>query len=389
MSTANTLTNLIPTLYLALDTVSRELVGFIPAVTRDSKLERAAVGQTVRSFVAPAATASDITPAVTPPDDGEQSIGNISLGITKSRRVPVRWQGEESMQMNSQGGPTVNAIMVDQFAQAMRTLTNEIESDLGGLYVNASGAIVPNSSTLFSATLKDGAAAYKVLADNGAPMTDLQCVIDTSTGAALRGLGTLNAVNTAGDKDLLRQGVLGDIFNFKMRESAQVKTVAAIGTEASATVNTAAYSIGDTALTLAAAGTGTILAGDIVSLASDSNYYINKTLIAAVSGGALTLNNPGLKTAIAGSAAPAVTLRAASSRSMAFARSAIVLGTRAPALPEGGDMAVDRTFITDPRSGLSFEVAKYMQYRQVQYEISIAWGVKAVKEEHIVVLAGV
>ena len=68
---------------------------------------------------------------------------------------------------------------------------------------------------------------------------------------------------------------------------------------------------------------------------------------------------------------------------MAFARSAIVLATRMPALPEGGVMGVDRTTITDPRSGLSFEVSKYLQYRQVRYEIAIAWGVKAVKPEPV------
>jgi len=62
----NTLTNLIPDVYASLDVVSRELVGFIPAVQRDATTERAAVNQTVRSFVAPAVTASDITPGVTP-----------------------------------------------------------------------------------------------------------------------------------------------------------------------------------------------------------------------------------------------------------------------------------------------------------------------------------
>ena len=118
----NTLTNLIPTLYEALDVVSRELVGFIPSVTRDSQLARAAIGQKVYSPVAPAASAGNVSAATVPPDDGEQTIGNISMEITKSRYTSIRWQGEESLQMNSPGGLGVRTLMRDQFAQGMRTL---------------------------------------------------------------------------------------------------------------------------------------------------------------------------------------------------------------------------------------------------------------------------
>ncbi len=390
-STANTLTNLIPTLYLALDTVSRELTGFIPAVTLDASFARAAKGQTVRSFVAPAATASDIAPATVPIDDGQQTIGNISLEITKSRRVPVRWQGEESMQMNSPGGPGVQRIMVDQFAQAMRTLVNEVEADLAALYKNASRAAIPNASTLFSANLADAALVRKILADNGAPLSDLQLVVDTTTGAALRTLTQLSKVNEGGGDSLLRQGVLLDIYGMAIRESAAVVTPA-IGTEADATLHaTTDYAIGDTAMTLAVAGTGTVVAGDLVTIANTTGgdtltQYINKNLISAVSGSAFTINAPGLRKAITDNAC-AIAVYKSSARNLAFARSAIVLATRAPALPEGGDLAVDRTTITDPRSGLSFEVSKYLMYRQVQYEIALAWGVKCVKEEHVAILA--
>lgn len=386
-STPNTLTNLIPTLYLALDVVSRELVGFIPAVTRDSTFARAAIGQTVRSFVAPAATAFTIVPDQIRTDTGNQTIGNVTLAIENSRACPVRWQGEESLQMNAPGGSGVRQIMIDQFAQAMRTLVNEIEADLAGLYVNASRAIVPNATTLFSATLKDAANVRKILADNGAPLGDLHMILGTTDGASMRSLAQLNQVNTSGDTSLLRQGVLGNIMGFDIRESAQIITPA-IGTEAAATVNASAYSVGDTALTLANVGTGTVVAGDVVSIAGDANYYVNKTLIAAVANGALTLNAPGLRTAITAAASPAIACQASGTRNLAFARSAIVLATRLPALPDGGDAAVDRTTITDPRSGLSFDVAHYMEYHQSAFEISIAWGQKVVKEEHVAILCG-
>jgi len=386
-STPNTLTNLIPTLYAALDTVSRELVGMIPAVTKDAQVARAAIGQTIYSPVAPAATAGDIAPNVTPPDDGQQTFGNISLAITKARRVPIRWQGEESLQMNN-NGVGVNTMLKDQFAQAMRTLANEIESDLCGLYVNASRAIIPNDTTLFKTNLADFANVRKILVDNGAPLSDLQCVIGTTEGAALRTLTNLNSNADAGTTDTLRKGVLLDIHGMQIRESAQIKTPA-IGTEADATLDTTDYAVGTETMALANAGTGTVVAGDLVTIANTGDtttQYVNKTLISAVASSPFVINKPGLRLAITANNC-AIAVYKSSSRNLAFARSAILLATRMPALPEEGDMAVDRITITDPISGLSFEIAKYMQYRQVQYEISIAWGVKAVKEEHIAILA--
>ncbi|MCL5459753.1 hypothetical protein M3M33_14045, partial [Loigolactobacillus coryniformis] len=62
---ANTLTDLAPDLYAALDVVSRELVGMIPSVTVDARVNQAAVGQIIRSHVVPAAnTLIDNTPAM-------------------------------------------------------------------------------------------------------------------------------------------------------------------------------------------------------------------------------------------------------------------------------------------------------------------------------------
>lgn len=383
---ANTITNLIPDIYNALDVVSRELVGFIPAVSMDATYERAAVGQTVRSHVAPAATATDITPGVTPPDDGNQTIGNTSMTISKSRRVPVRWNGEQSRGLDN-GGPGRANIMRDQFAQAMRTLVNEVETDLGALHIYASRAYGTAGTAPF-ATAGDYTAAsnaLKILKDNGAPNIDNHLVMDTAAGANL--LGKQSKVNESGTDSMLRQGVILDMFGMALRESAQIVTSTA-GTGASATTDTAGYSVGDTTITLAVAGTGTIIAGDVITFAGDTNKYVVVTGDADVSnGGTVVLAAPGLQKAIAASAT-AITVVAAAARNMIFNRSAIALATRVPALPEEGDSAIDREIIVDPRSGLSFEVAMYPQYRQMQYEISLAWGVKAVKTEHIGLLLG-
>lgn len=383
---ANTITGLIPTMYNALNVISREITGLIPAVTSDMTYERAAVGQTVRSPVAPASTASDITPAVTPPNDGDQTIGYTDMTITKSRRVPIRWNGEERLGLDNNGAQ-YNVIFRDQMAQAMRTLTNEVEADLAALHIYASRAYGTSGTTPFGSSLGDTANIRKLLVDNGAPTSDLNLIMNTSAGANLRTLTQLTKVNEAGDSSMLRQGVLLDIHGMALRESAQIVTSTA-GTGASATTDTAGYAIGATVITLASAGTGTIVAGDVITFAGDTNKYVVASGDADVSnGGTITLAAPGLRKALAASAI-AITVNAAAARNMAFSRSAIALATRAPALPAEGDSAADRFMLTDPNSGLSFEVSMYKQYRQVQYEVALAWGVKAVKPEHMGILLG-
>ncbi len=186
---ANTLTNLIPSLYEALDVVSRELVGAIPSVTLDSNVSRAAVGQTVYSFATPAVTATNITPGVTPPNDGDQTIGNVSMTISKSRRVPFRWAGEETLGVNNNGAGQ-KAIQGDQIKQAIRTLVNEMEVDVvAACRQGASRATGTAGTTPFATNLSDPAQARKILDDNGAPLSDRALIIDTTAGANLRGDG--------------------------------------------------------------------------------------------------------------------------------------------------------------------------------------------------------
>lgn len=377
---ANTLTGLIPTLYESVDIVSRELVGFIPAVTLDADASRAAIGQLVSSGQTSVGTPTDITAAVTPPDDGDQAIGVTSITITKARRVPVRWNGEQSIGVNH--GPGLPNLLRDAFAQAMRALTNEVEADLSGLYCRASRAWGTAGTTAFATDLSDPANMLKILLDNGAPTGDLQLVINTTAGAKVRTLGQLTKANEAGTTDLRARGTLLNLHGFSVRESAKVKNVTK-GTGASYLVNNVAnYAAGAAALAVDT-GSGTVLAGDIVTFAGDTNKYV---VGSALSAGAMAINSNGLQQALLDNVA--MTVGNSYAANMAFARSAIQLATRAPAVPAQGDLAVDSIMITDPVSGLTFEVRQYMQYRQVQYEVGLAWGVACNKPEHCAILLG-
>jgi hypothetical protein len=386
---ANTLTGLIPTLFAALDVISRELVGFIPAVTRNSSAARAAKDQTITYRVVPAMAASDISPAATPSDPSGVVLGTDTMTITKSRKVPFSWTGEEELSLMNQtmldGGAQIDGVLRDEFVQAMRTLVNEVESDLGALYVAASRAYGTAGTAPFGTAgdLSDIAQVRKILQDNGAPLTDLHLVLGSTAAANLRGKqNVLFKVNEAGTEELLRRGVLGQLQGFDLHESAQVKDHTK-GTGSGYLVNTGGgEAVGQTTITTDT-GSGTIVAGDVVTFAGTTHKYIVKT---ALSGGAFVLNKPGLLVAEADDDAISVGNNYAAN--LAFARSAIHLVTRAPAMPKRGDAAQDVMEITDPVSGLAFQVALYPGYRQSIFEVGLAWGVKAAKSEHMAILLG-
>ena len=374
---ANTLTGLIPTIYQAADIVSRELVGFIPAVFLNAGAEQAAKDQTITYPVTPAASAADIAPAATGPDPSDQTQGYGSMSISKARSVTFHWNGEEQLSL----GSTYQVLLRDQFAQAMRTLVNEVESDLAALYTYASRAYGTAGTTPFGSDLGDAAQVLRILKDNGAP-GDYQLVINTAAGAALRTLTQLTKANEAGTTLLRERGVLLPIFDMQIRESAQISEHTK--GDGSGYLTNGAVASGVTSVAVDT-GSGSILAGDVVTLAADSdNKYVVGTGITAP--GTLSLNEPGARMTIPDN--NALTVGDSYTPSLAFSRTAIHLITRVPAMPAGGDAADDVTVITDPVSNISFQVAMYRQYRRVAFEVGLAWGVKAVKPEHIALLLG-
>ncbi len=384
----NTITGLFPDIYEALDVVSRELTGLIPAVTLSASAETAALNQEIVVGAEPTGNVSDITPAMAIPEPTAQTSGASSVIITKSRAAEFGFIGDQQKALNTGAGFAQSR--AGKIAQAIRALVNEVEADLAGLQSTFSRAYGTPTTTPFGTAndYTDASNVMKILKDNGAPKSDNQLVIDTTSGANF--IGKQSAVNAAGTDSMLRQGVLLDLAGMPLRESAEIVTQTK-GAMASATTTASAQTVGQTAIPLATAGTGVVAAGDIITLAGDTNKYAVTSVAFAganpASGDIITIAEPGLQVAQT-SSAKAITVVATAARNMCFNRSALILAARAPARPVEGDMAEDVTIITDPYSGLSLEFAMYKGYRKVRYEVGLAWGVKNIKPAHTALLLG-
>lgn len=379
---ANTLTGLIETLYKAADTVAREQVGFIPAVFKDGDVENVAVGQTITYPIVPTMAAADITAAATGPDPSGVTVGNGTMAITKERSVTFPWNGNEqnSIRKNYQ------KVLEDQFAQAMRTLVNEIEYDLFiAAKTGASRAYGTAGTTPFATAgnLSDFAEIIKILDDNGTPPSDRHLVLNSAAATKIRSVQSgLFKVNEAGDPSLLREGKLGRVEGLDLHQSGGILS----HTKGTGTlyVFNGSHAVGATTV-VAKTGSGTVLTGDIVTFEDDTaNKYVVNTGIAAA--GSMVIGKPGLRQAQTDG--KTITIGNNYTGNFGFHRNALHLLARLPMMPDGGDAADDVYEFIDPLSGLPFQIALYRQRRQVVYEVGIAWGVKAAKSDFIATLLG-
>lgn len=389
VAAANTLTALIPDIYAAMDVVSREMVGFIPSVGRATSVERAAVGQPVRIPTSTVQTAVDIAPSMQVPQPPDNAFSNSSMAITKARAVPFGFTGEEQVALNN-GGPGYLSARGMIIAEALRTITNEIERDLSVEAANNASRSIGTSGTypFQSDDLSPIAQLRRVLNENGAPLTGRSLVLDSIAASNLITVKNLSRVNEAGTQMTLRQGELLDVYNFSIHETGQgVSHVK--GTASGATTNASGYGVGATVITLAAAGTGTITQGDVITFAGDTNQYVVASGDTSVAdGGTITLAGAGLRVAIPAGATAITVTGTYAAAGVAFTQDALWLAARPPATPAEGDLAVDKLLITDPRSGMTYEFAIYLGYMMVRFEVRLAWGVKATKPRHIALLKG-
>lgn len=387
----NVLTDLAADIYKAADIVGRELVGLIPSVTVNSDaIQRAAKGDTVRShFTRTPTVNTTFTPSMTIPEGTDQTVDNKTMTIDNYASVPIPWTGEDIKHVNNGSG--FETIYGEQIQQAMRAITNTIEAYLWGvMYKGSSRAYGTAGTTPFGSNFDEVAQMRQILVDNGCPANDgmLTLCLNTVAGTKLRNLAQLQKVNESGGSQLLRQGTLLDLQGLMLKESAGIG-LHTKGAGASGLINNASgEAVGQTSLTydtLTVNTTG-IKAGDVITYAADTvNKYVVSTTTTDASG-ELVINEPGLRVL-----APdnnAITVGASYTGNLAFHRQAVELAVRPPALPNGGDAAVDMMTVQDPWSGLVYDIAVYKGYMKTMFDIRCLYSAKVWKPQFVSTLLG-
>ena len=377
---ANVLTDLAADIYKAADIVGREQVGIVPSITINAGSQAVAQGDVIRSHFTRTATVGTVTPSMTIPEGADQTVDNKTMTLDKTASVKIPWTGEDMKHVNNGSG--FETIYGDQIRQAMRSITNQIETQVGAaIYQGASRAYGTAGTTPFASNFNEIANLRKILVDNGCPMDgQVTMAINSIAGVNLRNLAQLQKVNEAGSEELLRRGELLNLQGLMLKESAGIADHTK-GTGAGYLLS-AAGSIGDTTISVDT-GSGTIVAGDVITIAGDTNKYV---VTSALAGGSFTIGAPGLLVAAADNAA--VTVGNSFTGNVAFHRAAVELGMRPMAQPNGGDAAVDRMTVQDPFSGLVFEIAAYKGYNKAMFDVSCLYGYKVWKDDFVAALLG-
>lgn len=354
-----------------MEKIQTEPVGFLNAVQRNqSNVTTASFGQSVESLVTGDVTvtkSNSYTPQMSSSDAPDDADTKDTFALDVHLKFEAAILPEQIRHANNVGIGAQNQLM-KRVEKGLRGMRNQVETDLGAaLYVGASRAVGTAGTTPFASNANILNESMKILQDNGGNRYDgrSSVVMNTAAGLNLRNLLGIKDARQSSDEDLFRRGILSDLGGYALRESAGVASHTK-GTGSGYLVDlVAGYAVGDTTIHVDT-GTGTILAGDVITFAGDTNEYVVVSGFAGDGDGDITIGGPGLRQALANNTA--MTIQNSYTANVAFHEDAAEIASRAPDL--GQDKAIVQSTITDEIGGLNYAWSIYpgegMQLLRVQ-----------------------
>jgi len=380
-----TMTSIAPVLYSAAQTVSQEPIGFLNSISTTFDDKGVAKGDTVYVPYTAKNTVAEYTPAAYADLGTAATASSIGISISKSYMDSWSVSGEQERSLlNGDNGAEWLRLKTEN---AMRTVRNAMEVLAFTAVKNGSSRATGTAGTTpFASDLTALTAAKKILVDNGASLSDLQCVMNSDAAMNLSNLGIYNQAMIAGSDTERRTGKYLPQHGFNISVSGGISSHTA-GAGTGYDLTSASHPVGTTTLITESGtinGTG-FVAGDVITKAggaTDANKYVVNTGLAATSGN-LVINRPGL--VVVGADADELTIGGSYTGAFCFERSAVVGVVRPPLIPAS---AILQTQLVTDQFGLTYLFVRCIGDGIITYRIHLCGGFKSVQSEHIATILG-
>lgn len=330
----------------------------------------------IPSFSKP--TVQDITPGRgnenTPSDVDSE---NVAVKLDQWKEVKIQFTDLELKQIE-EGRPS------EALEQAVISLVDYVDAYVLQKMGVSGFSTAGTASVAFTdpATLVDGRTK---MGKNNVPQRDRFSMINPDVAGAFIKDDNLSDSSKFGDNMVLRDAIIGRLYGYDIAETNNLSNFVggtlSDGTSKAALVasNTVvgAKSITFDETTL----TGTLLTGDIFTIAGDTQEYV-VTADATAAGNAITVSfEPGLKVAAAdGDAVSFVADYTAAG--LSFQQSAFIFGTAPTEIGFTGGNMIES--FTDPLSGITFTYEVERVNKNVEHSLSILYGGEVLKPEGII-----
>jgi hypothetical protein len=384
---ANSLEAIIPQLLTEGIRILRQKTTALQIVNRGYESLAGRQGDTIQIPVPSAIAAANVTPSNTPPQADGFTPTTVDIKLDQWKKAEFYLTDKEELEIQ-------NGFLPKQAEAAVVALADTINTYIYGFYKKFYGNVGTAGTTPFGATpnITDLVHVRRLMNTQLAPMDRRALVLDPDAEANALALAQFHNAQFANDATPMIEGTIDRRMGFNLFMQQNMPTHTA-GTAAAATVTEISNSAaGVKTVTLkVAAGTATLVEGDLITFAGHTQQYVVTTGVTLDTTGVSVAIEPGLKVAVNGSGTPvAVTVKASHAVNLGLHADAIGFATRPLVTNSAQARSLGSIIVptVDPQSGLTLRLEVTRQYKQTMYSYDVLYGANVIRREFGVRLLG-
>lgn len=335
-------------------------------------------GATIEVPIPSAVATNDVAPGPVPPSTQDVAPSQVTIVLDQWREAPFYLTDKDLAECMEGTIPL-------QASEAIKALANYVDTYMLNLYKGIYGFTGTPGATPFETSVTDIVGVRKVLNNQLAPQADRRFVFDADCEANALMLRSFTDVSFTGDARAINDGEIVHKFGFDWFLDQNVPTHTAGVPGGALTVN-GAHSAGAAGLSMANTAAGSLLQGDIVTIAGDNQtYVVTEDVTWSGAGNQEVAVAPALQVAVSGG--EAVTLKDSHVVNLALHRDAIAFANR----PLGDNMEGLGNVIQtaqDPVSGLTLRLEISREHKRNRFSFDILFGAALVRPQLACRLAG-